>query len=540
MGIDITSLAPAAGTGAGCPSGPGSPTSRSADDSFERLVERASDVPAAAESTSSTAPNESQSAPRADPAPRTDPTPGADAAPRTDVAPRTDPTPAADQAAGQAIPRQPTQAEAHAGRRFDVGRLSSLGDEDATDESVAGGRNEDPWAAVLPGAAIAGNPAQCPPIPTQDAEIGGFGTTGDGSLDEKAPGGAVGSSRTDARPPQTVNSMAAPALDSNAEAAAADPNAVGWANRAKQEILAGNSRPTPVSTAAGSDPAASGDVERPAGPAAQTPPCRPDLAQSSLQSALGAAIAEPGRTDAPPDTASRLAARTMLERALTTDSAQRTESAERLDGESAAASTPGLVDLPQVPADEAVRRYVDLLASQAPMQREAKPVDSPAPRGEKDAAAGDFVRAFPFVAPAAVPAAAGAPATAEAAPAATPAEVHLTPQIVKAVSLLWRDGVGEARLRLEPEHLGSVTVSLRVERGIVTARLTADVPAVRDWIRTHEADLRSGLASQGLELDQIVVSADPDARGRQSPPDSNSQPRTPRTSRGGPQFELNA
>src|SRR5574337_235599 len=54
-----------------------------------------------------------------------------------------------------------------------------------------------------------------------------------------------------------------------------------------------------------------------------------------------------------------------------------------------------------------------------------------------------------------------------------------------------RDGVSEARLRLSPEHLGEVTVRLRVESGGVTAILHAESPQVSGWIAAHQDELRS-------------------------------------------------
>jgi flagellar hook-length control protein FliK len=545
MGIDMTNFAPAAAAGAGCSCGQGSPASNPAEISFERLVELAFDGSAAGAS------NPSLESAAGQPGPQ-------------DSALRAAPNPAAQQAtaAGAAIPWQPTPTstmtpwwatpgETKASRKSDSGDPPSPDDDGATDQAQSSGGPEDSWAALLAATAIAVNPAEPPLVPAQEAPVGGQDAIGDGSLDEKAPGMPNGSDEPAARPPQTGDRIAVPVLDANAEAADADPKVSGWAERAEQNLPAGPAQPTPAPTAAGSDPAAPSDLPQSAERAARTPPSRADLTQNTIRNTPGAASTDQGRTDGQLEAASHLAIRAMLERALTTDNAQRSEVGERPDAASAAghrptagtsvvSSTPGLADLFQVPAEEAVRRYAELLAAQAPAQRDAKVVDSGAPRGQKDTAAGDFTRAFSFAALAANPTAAGAPASAEPAPAGTPVEAPLTPQIVKAVSLIWRDGVGEARLRLEPEHLGSVTVSLRVERGIVTARMTADVPAVRDWIRTHEADLRNSLASQGLELDQIVVSADPDDRNRQPPPDSNRQPRTPRTSRGGPQFQLNA
>ena len=46
--------------------------------------------------------------------------------------------------------------------------------------------------------------------------------------------------------------------------------------------------------------------------------------------------------------------------------------------------------------------------------------------------------------------------------------------IVRAVRMHWTADGGEARLRLDPEHLfGQVTLTVRVERGSVTAHIQA-------------------------------------------------------------------
>jgi flagellar hook-length control protein FliK len=131
-----------------------------------------------------------------------------------------------------------------------------------------------------------------------------------------------------------------------------------------------------------------------------------------------------------------------------------------------------------------------------------------------------------------------APATAPGSPAAEP---PMTGQIVKAVALAWRDGIGEARIRLAPEHLGEVTVSMRVDRGQVTAEMVAATATARAWIETHQQDLRDGLSQQGLHLDRLVVTSD-GQRQRQQPGDGADRQRrqSPRRRDGQepPRFEL--
>ncbi|MDO8834973.1 MAG: flagellar hook-length control protein FliK, partial [Vicinamibacterales bacterium] len=80
--------------------------------------------------------------------------------------------------------------------------------------------------------------------------------------------------------------------------------------------------------------------------------------------------------------------------------------------------------------------------------------------------------------------------------------------IVKSLKVQWNQGVGEARLRLQPEFLGDLSVSLRVIGASVTAVLSSDSPAVREWVQAHQADLRRALEEAGLTLDNLVVDGD--------------------------------
>jgi flagellar hook-length control protein FliK len=81
-------------------------------------------------------------------------------------------------------------------------------------------------------------------------------------------------------------------------------------------------------------------------------------------------------------------------------------------------------------------------------------------------------------------------------------------QIVQAMRLQFRDGIGDAVVRLKPGHLGEVSISLRVDQQSVSATVHAEVPAVRQWLESQESSLRSGLADQGLHLEKFVVKED--------------------------------
>jgi flagellar hook-length control protein FliK len=97
--------------------------------------------------------------------------------------------------------------------------------------------------------------------------------------------------------------------------------------------------------------------------------------------------------------------------------------------------------------------------------------------------------------------------------------------------------LSEATVQLRPEHLGEVTVSVRVDHGSVSAVVHAETADVRDWLRSREDSLRSGLADHGLQLDRLVVQRDrPHDRQPQQ-----QQPRPPRTVRRGtatPRFDV--
>lgn len=104
-------------------------------------------------------------------------------------------------------------------------------------------------------------------------------------------------------------------------------------------------------------------------------------------------------------------------------------------------------------------------------------------------------------------------------------------QIVQAIRLQWASGgAGEARITLQPDQFGDVTVSVRVDRGQVVARVEADAPVVREWLQSNQATLRHGLAEQNLALDRLEVSEpreprDAERRGQGQAPDQQPQRR---------------
>jgi flagellar hook-length control protein FliK len=114
------------------------------------------------------------------------------------------------------------------------------------------------------------------------------------------------------------------------------------------------------------------------------------------------------------------------------------------------------------------------------------------------------------------------------------------PQIVKGLQMQVTAGGGDMRLTLSPEHLGTVSIDVRVVHDRVTATLMADSPAVRQWISTHQDDLRQRLDAAGLKLDDLVVKEDGRREG-QEPQGERQAPEKRRTPRGAgtqPVFEV--
>ena len=97
-------------------------------------------------------------------------------------------------------------------------------------------------------------------------------------------------------------------------------------------------------------------------------------------------------------------------------------------------------------------------------------------------------------------------------------ERDVVAQLVHSMRMQFRDGIGEAILKLKPEHLGTVSISLRLENGVVSANVHAGVPAVRQWLESHQDLLRDSLADQGLRLERFVV--EPDGKRQASQEDA--------------------
>jgi flagellar hook-length control protein FliK len=141
------------------------------------------------------------------------------------------------------------------------------------------------------------------------------------------------------------------------------------------------------------------------------------------------------------------------------------------------------------------------------------------------------------------PAAAQVAPVVVAAPAPAPASVDAenVHNLVEAMRITAKAGGWEATVRLKPEHLGEVTIALRVDGKSVSAVVQAESAGVRQWLTSQEEAVRSGLSEHGLQLDRFAVSRDGQRReAEQQQPQEQPRRRAPRQADAGsqPRFEV--
>lgn len=124
------------------------------------------------------------------------------------------------------------------------------------------------------------------------------------------------------------------------------------------------------------------------------------------------------------------------------------------------------------------------------------------------------------------PAAPAAPAQAPAA--ALPAEPlpQNVASIVQGLRVQIRQGISEAIVRLQPEHFGEVTIAIRLERGLISAQVSAESTGVCDWLAGQEESIRHNLSEHGLQLERFVVQRDRPRERREAPPQHQNRQRT--------------
>jgi flagellar hook-length control protein FliK len=87
-------------------------------------------------------------------------------------------------------------------------------------------------------------------------------------------------------------------------------------------------------------------------------------------------------------------------------------------------------------------------------------------------------------------------------------------RLVETMRWQTREGGGHAEIRLRPEGLGVITVSVVVRDGVVSATVSAATPAAMDVLRGEAGGLQDALKEHGLTLDELVVLDEPEAGER--------------------------
>ena len=79
-------------------------------------------------------------------------------------------------------------------------------------------------------------------------------------------------------------------------------------------------------------------------------------------------------------------------------------------------------------------------------------------------------------------------------------------QIVKKAEIIFTDAQPEIRMQLEPENLGKLTLSIAVEKGLITAKFVAESHEVKQIIESSFNELKDMLNEKGLGVQNLSVS----------------------------------
>lgn len=84
--------------------------------------------------------------------------------------------------------------------------------------------------------------------------------------------------------------------------------------------------------------------------------------------------------------------------------------------------------------------------------------------------------------------------------------IDIEEQLGEAVRISVRNGGGEVRMKLNPEHLGELAIKLSISKGAVTAEITAESLEAKALLESNSTILKDSLAQQGLTLRECVIS----------------------------------
>ncbi|WP_053957436.1 flagellar hook-length control protein FliK [Inediibacterium massiliense] len=85
-------------------------------------------------------------------------------------------------------------------------------------------------------------------------------------------------------------------------------------------------------------------------------------------------------------------------------------------------------------------------------------------------------------------------------------------QIIEKASVIVDEKGSEMNIQLKPEHLGKLSMSISVERGVVVANIVAENQAVKEVLESNFNGLKEALQQKGLGIEQFNVSVGQDSK----------------------------
>ena len=98
---------------------------------------------------------------------------------------------------------------------------------------------------------------------------------------------------------------------------------------------------------------------------------------------------------------------------------------------------------------------------------------------------------------------------------------------------------GKAEIRLDPPNLGTVRVSVSLDKGTLTAQFQSSSDSVRDLLKSNMEKLKSVLESQGVSVDRLSVDS-PAVKTAAAPDASSDQAGANNNGRSAGQYQQNA
>lgn len=113
-----------------------------------------------------------------------------------------------------------------------------------------------------------------------------------------------------------------------------------------------------------------------------------------------------------------------------------------------------------------------------------------------------------------------------APPLALERDAEAVGQVTRGLAAALRQGGGRATLRLTPDHLGQVTIELRVQGTDVAAKIDAATDPARRLLEASTDELRAALEARGLRVERIDIEGPRHQDGPQAAQDALDSSRT--------------